>query len=294
MVGGICDTEIDTGSGRSSATAKAVKDIEALLANSNALRGSTSNTVLTAMLDSTKKRLAEIERDEEEHERQERQKSSNELAIAHKAQRETALNAEEQRQYADFLEKDHFTRADFGKLESFYTNTWERLSEDGKAEMSHRVWEGVRQQEYEFSELPDVVKEKEAQRLYDQLSLSKIYDANLLAIPQQDRDDFKGAWSNGKRQEAFEVLDRSSFAENVAVSAGSVRSGSAEVKTQADASKTLEQAVIKAKEAKPEVGNAAVQADLKLDDLLLADSGDSKPRPPLPELKGNSSKARTP
>jgi len=43
---------------------RAVKDIEALLANSNALRGSTSNTVLTAMLDSTKKRIAEIERDE--------------------------------------------------------------------------------------------------------------------------------------------------------------------------------------------------------------------------------------
>jgi hypothetical protein len=257
----------------------AVANISAMLASGTACQGSASSILLATMLESAKSRLAHIERNIEEEEKEQRQKSASELAIAYKARQETKLNAVEQRQYAEFLEKPHFTKSDFGILESFYTKTWDRLSEDGKAEMSQRVWGGVRSKEYEFSELPDIVKDKEAQRLYDQLK-SKAYDENLSTIPKQEREDFMKAWSDGKRDAAQKVLERASFAENVALSAGSVRSESAKIIPKAAAAQTIELAASEAKEAKIEPSNQAGRANLKLEDLLLAEPGDSKSSPP--------------
>jgi hypothetical protein len=47
---------------------------------------------------------------------------------------------------------------------------------------------------------------------------------DLEKIPQTDREDFQSAWRAGHRKEACEILDRPSFAENVAVSSRRVTS----------------------------------------------------------------------
>lgn len=227
----------------------AVRDIESMIARGTTY-GSANSILLAVMLDSAKGRLAEIERDEEEHERLERQKSVNELAMAYKAQQEAKLNAEEQRQYAEFLEKEHFTKSDFGKLESFYTNTWDRLSEDGKAEMSHRVWEGVRRKEYEFIDLPEPVKEKEAQRLYEILNTERPLPRELNRIPAQDKKEFLEAWKADDHGKAFTVLNRPSFAGNVALSSRSIEPQKVVESIKVDASTLIK--TEKSKEASAE------------------------------------------
>lgn len=273
----------------------AVENISAMLASGTALVGSASSILLATMLERAKSRLTQIERNIEEDEKEQRQKSATELAIAYKARQEAELNAAEQRQYAEFLEKEHFTRADFGKLESFYSNTWDRLSEDGKSEMSQRVWGGVRRKEYEFSELPDVVKEKEAQRLYNALHSQAPIHQSLQRIKPEDRSDFIEAWDGNRKNEAFEILDRPSFAQNVSLKAGAVKAESVKATTQSDAAKILTPQVAKSEiEKESKAIHAAGVADLKLDDLQLADSGDSKSTPPLPEMKASGSKAKVP
>ncbi len=59
------------------------------------------------------------------------------VAAAKLAARETALSASERETYRGFLEKAYFTKNDFGKLEEFYTHSYDRLSEGGKDEMSN-------------------------------------------------------------------------------------------------------------------------------------------------------------
>lgn len=88
--------------------------------------------------------------------------------------------------------------------------------------MSHRVWEGVRRDEYQFSELPEMVKQKEAQQVYGMLSGAKQMPEELNNIPVGDRNDFTRAWGSGRKNEAYIVLDRSSFKENVARSTAPV------------------------------------------------------------------------
>ncbi len=270
-----------------------VTKLEALLSAGGELSPMVSAS-LSGYLATAKGRLQELEERDKELERQENQRQDLNNAAA-KAQAEVALSARERAQYQSFLEQEYFTKADFSKLEKFYQSAWDKLSDDGKAEMSHRVWEGVRRKEYEFSELPDIVKQKEAERLYQALRSEEPTHQSLQNIKQQDREEFIEAWESGKRGEAYQILDRPSFAENVALSASSVKSNSIKVKTQVDAAKIIEQqtALTPVKEAKTSEGNAAGQAELKLDDLQLLDSGDSKVAAPLPELKGNGSSAKT-
>ncbi len=273
----------------------AVENILAMLASGTAYQGSASSILLATMLDSAKSRLAQIERNIEEAEKEQRQRRASELAIAYKATLEAKLNAEEQRQYAEFLEKEHFTKSDFGSLESFYTKTWDRLSEGGKSEMSQRVWGGVRTKEYEFSELPDVVKEKEAQRLYNALQSQAPTHQSLRRIAPEDRNDFIKAWGDNRRNEAFEILDRPSFAQNVSLKAGAVKAESVKAITQSEAARILTPHAAESNiEEASKATNAAGVANLKLDDLQLADSGDSKSKPPLPEMRASGSKAKAP
>jgi hypothetical protein len=130
---------------------------------------------------------------------------------------ETALNQRERQQYGAFIQKEFFTKNDFTALEDFYASAWDRLTDGGKAQMSHRVWEGVRRDEYQFSELPDELKEKEAQSVRDKLSGLKQMPPEMSNIPATDRNDFTRAWDSGSKNEAYTVLDRPSFAENVAL-----------------------------------------------------------------------------
>jgi hypothetical protein len=205
---------------------EAVRQLENLLAPGNAQGSVASSMLLHQMLEGDKKRLLHLEDLEVAALVEEREKSVKELALSIAAQRETALTAAEREQYAEFLGKEAFSKADFGKLEDFYRSAWNRLSEGGKAQMSTRIWEGVRREEYQFSELPEIVKEKEAQFLRSQLQAQNI-SPDLQRIPQNDRDDFTNAWDSGKRHEAYEILDRSCFRENVALSAAKVAPESA-------------------------------------------------------------------
>ncbi|TLD71473.1 hypothetical protein FEM03_08075 [Phragmitibacter flavus] len=196
---------------------KEIERLEGVLAFGNVADASV-RSALELYIQSAKKQVAHFEVIEKEA--IEEKKKSGEIALeiaAQKAQMETALNEQERAQFQSFLEQEYFTKADFGKLESFYTKSWDKLTDQGKDEMSHRVWEGVRREEYQFSELPDIVKEKEAERLNQRLLDPRKMTPELQAIPERDRDDFTEAWGRKQREEAYEILDRPTFAENLVV-----------------------------------------------------------------------------
>jgi len=158
-----------------------------------------------------KARLGVLEKKIHDAEREERDHATNEVAIVELVQKETALNAQEKETYDGFLKKDFFTKKDFAKLDEFYTNSWERLSQSGKDQMSHRIWEGIRRDEYKFTELPKSVQEKEAKQAYQRLRDSSIGLGSAAAIPEKDRNDFIRAYESGKQEEASKVLERDSF-----------------------------------------------------------------------------------
>lgn len=140
------------------------------------------------------------------------------LAIAYLADQEQGLTSAERAQYGSFLERPFFTRADFTELNGFYGSAYDRLSDRGKAEMSHRVWEGIRQGEYLFTDLPENVKEKESERLYALLADTEKIAANLQRIPSEDRKEFMAAMEAGRKEEAARILNGEGFRDNVALS----------------------------------------------------------------------------
>lgn len=91
-------------------------------------------------------------------------RSTQEIAIAAIVARETRLSEEEKVIYADFLDKDAFEKRDLKKLEHFYTHSYDKLSDGGKAQMSQRIEEGIRRGNFEREDLPDIVR---AQRSKD-------------------------------------------------------------------------------------------------------------------------------
>lgn len=58
-------------------------------------------------------------------------------------QSEITLSASEREQLAALLAKSRFTKADLAELNRFYSGPYERLSEDGKDQLSRRVWRGI-------------------------------------------------------------------------------------------------------------------------------------------------------
>ena len=67
-----------------------------------------------------------------------------EQMLAILVEHEKALNASERKEYARFLRMLYFTKAEFGPLERFYEGPYDRLTEQGKGQMSKRIWEGIR------------------------------------------------------------------------------------------------------------------------------------------------------
>ena len=72
-----------------------------------------------------------------------------ELGIAdavppYSADQELALSAEERKELATLLTRDRFTRPDFDLMDRFYSGPYDKLSERGKDELSHRFWNGAR------------------------------------------------------------------------------------------------------------------------------------------------------
>lgn len=258
-----------------------VRQLESLLAPGGAQGGVAGSMLLHQMLESDRQRLLHLEELEAAALVDEREKSVRELALSVAAQRETALTAAERAQYTEFLGKEAFTKADFGKLEDFYRSAWDRLSEDGKAEMSQRIWEGVRRDEYEFSELPDIVKQKEAQYLYNQLRDGAERNPGLLRIPETDRADFLREWDTGNRSKTYEVLDRPSFSENVATKDSQQRVAHAVKLDTGTATPILNAESVERPKAAKE-GTEFGGATLALPDIALVSAENSTQVPPLP------------
>lgn len=197
---------------RSSQLAQRVEEIEQLIRSGANVAGKS----LASLLETAQAQL-DSERVEEQHatvgkkEREQQERA----AVAQMVEREHRLNAAEKEQYGRFLEQDYFTKAKFAELDRFYAQSWDKLSDEGKAEMSHRVWEGIRRDEYEFDELPENVRKKEAERLYHQLSGEIQADTGLKNIPEQDKADFVREYKAGNDKGVSEVLNREVFAENV-------------------------------------------------------------------------------
>ena len=205
---------------RSSQLAQRVEEIEKLIRSGANVAGTSLASLLEtaqAQLDST--------REEEQHAtvgKQEREQHER-AAVAHMVEREHQLNASEKEQYGRFLEQDYFTKANFVELDSFYAHSWDKLSDEGKAQMSHRVWEGIRRDEYEFDELPENVRKKEAGRLYEQFTGKIQADGSLQNIPEQDKADFVREYKAENDRGVSEVLKREIFDENVSSRTGSAK-----------------------------------------------------------------------
>ena len=184
---------------------RTIGDVERTIATSG------STTTLQLFLQNARSRVSIL--DKRIKDTQDKQESkARDHVVEMMVEREKALSTEEKQTFGEFLRKDFFTKADFGKLETFYANTWDRLSKEGKDEMSGRVWEGVRRSEYEISVLPKAMREKEMAQAYDRL---KSPTASEALIPQQDRSDYINNYDEGKKEEAAKVLDRPSFKENM-------------------------------------------------------------------------------
>ena len=82
-------------------------------------------------------------------------------ATAALAAKETRLSDKERETYRGFLEESYFTKSDFGKLDQFYAHSYDRLSDDGKYQMSKRIHEGIKHGEFKFADLPERVQEKD-------------------------------------------------------------------------------------------------------------------------------------
>lgn len=186
-----------------------VARIDRLIAGSTASSATTS--ALVAVSEHARARMDALEDKARVQEEERQQRESSNLA-ASMAAKEEGLNKQEREQYRQFLEKDHFTKGDFVALEGFYSSAWDRLSENGKDQMSQRVWGGVKRGEYQFTELPEVVKEKEADRLEEILKAGPSRPSSVWEVPEADRADFMKARDQDRKQESFEVLNRPSFA----------------------------------------------------------------------------------
>lgn len=204
-----------------------------------ALRSSGGSSIfLRNFVENAKARMEVVERKiKEAQEKDARVEEEAKAYLTHKreAERETALSEGEKQTYDSFLRKDFFTKNDFRRLDQFYSQTWERLTENGKTEMSHRIWEGIRRDEYTFTELPKSVREKETKQAHNLLRDHSMGPESTLAIPEKDRNDFIRAYESGREEEAGKILERESFRKNMfkETSSKPIKDVSAELKRNA-------------------------------------------------------------
>lgn len=237
--------------------------------------------LLMKFVENARARLDELQREAKRNAEKEKLAAETNLQFAAMVEREKALSEAERVEYAALLEHEHFTRAEFGKLEHFYSNSWDRLTDKGKDEMSQRVWGGVRHGEYGFTELPEVVQEKEAQQMELVLRHSKDSKTEISAIPEQDRTDFLQARDEGKAKKSYEILDRPSFAAHAF--AGESK-GTAAKEAAVAVVKTLKTEEQKPTEPalEPVAAPAAGSKMVALKDFDGLDAIDAKLKPPLP------------
>lgn len=250
-----------------------VSEVERILGEGQATGGISG--LLGEFLRNAKARMNEIRPEGSLSERERKVASQTEqLALAALVARESQLNAAEKEQYGSFLKQGWFTKSDFGDLDRFYSGTWDKLSEEGKAQMSYRVWEGVRQGEYSFAELPENVRKKESERLYEQLVDVPEISGALADIPEQDRKDFIREYEAGNDKAVAEVLNREIFAMKVSTTLSaeeSLRDSSESLKKEAD---EPNREIMLEEQLK-------ATADVSLAGLSMGEAPDS-PAPPLP------------
>jgi len=195
----------------------AVTAMERLVAEGGSVNPSSLASSLAGMRD----RLSDLEEGTTSVEDREKKKDSAnlDLAVAVAVARETALSDAEKDSFADFLSKSYFTKQDFGALGEFYRHSYDKLSDDGKAEMSHRLWEGIRRGEYHFSELPEDVRKRDADRLAEVLASQSLEDRAEAQIPEQDRQEFLEAHRKGDTERVAKILDREVFRQNTSTNA---------------------------------------------------------------------------
>ncbi len=176
------------------------------------------NILLANFVENAKSRVGFIERkikESQEKDSRIEEQTKAFVALRQDAERETALSESERQTYDSFLSEDFFTKKDFSRLDQFYSHSWDRLSQHGKDQMSHRVWEGVRQGEYRFDELPESVREKEAKQVYKRLHDSSIGAGSAVGVSEKDRTEFIRAYESGQKEEAGKILERPCFRENM-------------------------------------------------------------------------------
>jgi hypothetical protein len=270
-----------------------VSRVETLLSAS----ASEVQTLLKSYLINATARLDFLEKKIKEHkEEKEHQQKDKAAAVAQMAQREAALSEHEKETFSGFLAKEFFTKRDFKGLEQFYSQTWDRLSEGGKEEMSHRVWEGIRRGEYKFTELPEIVQEKEAKRLYTKLTAPSVEQDRLNQIPEADRTDFLRAYEAGNQKEARQVLNRESFRRNVSLETSTgVRHQAATTGKAADDGGILADTPSESAATPPETSamtnasrTAAALKSVELIDVTSTPSTAALPNASTPGVKGRS------
>ena len=244
---------------------KMISDVETALAGSTpASRG-----LLEIFLQNAKGRVAVLDKKIKETEIQKENQARDMAALASEAQKETALSEREKETYSGFLKLDFFTKKDFDRLEQFYAHTWDRLSDSGKDEMSKRVWEGIRRDEYTFTELPKTVREKETERAYRRLVDSPTNASDLARIPTNDRNNFVHAYASGRREEAMQMLDRRSFRDNMFLGdSREIRHADSAMGKEADRNEIADKASTKS--AKSEMPKASAMGELNLTSIDLS------------------------
>ena len=128
------------------------------------------------------------------------------FAIAALVAQETNLSHQERLTYSEFLHQEHFTKANFEELDEFYQGPWERLSADGKREMSQRFWMGVEQGEYSFKEAPKSVRDKEADQLAHYTKHPEEAPEVIQRMSPQIKEEFLKAHESGNQAAVEEIL----------------------------------------------------------------------------------------
>lgn len=133
-----------------------------------ALNRGGSPTEVSARFSSTSSRIETLQHEgifDSEHSEKRKSRLSQDAAIAAMVEQETRLNEDEKIAYADLLEQEAFEKKDFKKLEHFYTHSYDKLSDEGKAQMSQRIEEGIRRGHFDHEDLPDIVQKMDRKDL---------------------------------------------------------------------------------------------------------------------------------
>jgi hypothetical protein len=131
------------------------------------------------------------------------------------AQEEPNLKPEERNAYADILNSEVPTKGDLHRLEAFHAQSWSRLSESGKGELSHLLWEGIRRQTFRFCELPRAVRNDERLQVLAVMKDEEKQASTASEIPEEERNALLQATEQGDRLEAEYILSGQVFGEGM-------------------------------------------------------------------------------